>query len=836
MSSCAIVEMQASADSIQSPKSPSSAKSTPLQHALRNVVRQAIGNQGTARELAKHLSGGAGLQINKELTPVATIAPWILAAKWWLLSPGLLALFTSLVLLYVPVSGSFLTLNFIHLVKDPVYLTQSSVGAALLESFFPLSMMGYMLVRVAESELQSYETRSRERSLALKPMTSFLDVRVNSRVYCPAGSFTRVTMRHGLCMSICTVMLPLTTGQLISHWEAFAQGRAEEIAMTIGVSLSLNAFFVLLIAGVRNSLKHTQDHLRGRRYEEFAGKQMSRALWVLCTNLLVLLYTFQTLVDKPMRNDLSWQFRNAVSRMDMLCVEGGKEMFHTGMRAWVDCFEGNQTCGYTSWLMACDAALRAELQSGIRNDALIVQLELIVCWFCGILLDSEWQLNRARRHIQSHMSAAIVLVAFTVVVSLWRLSRLLLVAPSMNNHISSDPENPFRFSDYPGMCWGDCDMMMMGVTFVCWVLALLLFNFDELVISIQERLYLQAVEDEEKPMRERVAEEQADGVCTFYFISAQFLRDRESTGTLPRMQDLMKEQPGQVVKQFTFRKHDAYHNLELGDRRDFVVVSHRWMSPITPDTDHEQYNAIVAFLRKPEHKHVKWVWYDFWSMPQKGRTRLEKLEFDHMLGYVNYLYLSCKVLILMDISYMSRFWTLFEAWLSMQECSDEGLRPAPPNARRCTVVPTGNGTNALGDQLIQMWAEKSPEQALKVLKKDDVTVTNAGDKTIQLKVLLDLHEEITRRKSKSTTGKSTKLTSSDRKSTKLTSSNRPTPNSTPSAARRPTPNSTPSASRWPTATSTPSAAVVSASVQTARRTTTTTAVDSTLRRHTSGSV
>ena len=33
---------------------------------------------------------------------------------------------------------------------------------------------------------------------------------------------------------------------------------------------------------------------------------------------------------------------------------------------------------------------------------------------------------------------------------------------------------------------------------------------------------------------------------------------------------------------------------------------------------------------------------------------------------VNMLYLGTTVLILLDLSYVSRFWTQFEAWLSMQ--------------------------------------------------------------------------------------------------------------------------------------------------------------------------
>ena len=47
---------------------------------------------------------------------------------------------------------------------------------------------------------------------------------------------------------------------------------------------------------------------------------------------------------------------------------------------------------------------------------------------------------------------------------------------------------------------------------------------------------------------------------------------------------------------------------------------------------------------------------DFWCMPQGKRTAAEKLAFDHMLSNINFLYLGCNVLILLDLSYLSRFW------------------------------------------------------------------------------------------------------------------------------------------------------------------------------------
>ena len=44
-------------------------------------------------------------------------------------------------------------------------------------------------------------------------------------------------------------------------------------------------------------------------------------------------------------------------------------------------------------------------------------------------------------------------------------------------------------------------------------------------------------------------------------------------------------------------------------------------------------------------------------MPQgPNRTYLEQAEFDRTLPHVNLLYLGCTVLILLDLSYPSRFW------------------------------------------------------------------------------------------------------------------------------------------------------------------------------------
>ena len=70
-------------------------------------------------------------------------------------------------------------------------------------------------------------------------------------------------------------------------------------------------------------------------------------------------------------------------------------------------------------------------------------------------------------------------------------------------------------------------------------------------------------------------------------------------------------------------------------------------------------------------------------LPQGRRTKADKVRFRHQLLHVNQLYLGTKVLILLDVSFLSRFWPQFEAWLSYQTVSvrrglSSNLRPPKP--------------------------------------------------------------------------------------------------------------------------------------------------------------
>ena len=129
-------------------------------------------------------------------------------------------------------------------------------------------------------------------------------------------------------------------------------------------------------------------------------------------------------------------------------------------------------------------------------------------------------------------------------------------------------------------------------------------------------------------------------------------------------------------------------------------------------------------------------------MPQGTRTAAEKVMFDWMLANVNLLYVGLNVLILLDLSTLSRFWTQFEAWLSMQMATVRGLEPAPEAARRCEIIPIHNANDAIKQQLIEMWSMRTPEEARAVLARPDVQVTTQMDKTIQLRKLTQLNEYV----------------------------------------------------------------------------------------------
>ena len=78
----------------------------------------------------------------------------------------------------------------------------------------------------------------------------------------------------------------------------------------------------------------------------------------------------------------------------------------------------------------------------------------------------------------------------------------------------------------------------------------------------------------------------------------------------------------------------------------------------------------------------------------------------------------------------------------MQSAARDGLKPTSPALRRCTAVPTFNATEQDAQRVLEMWAERTPQEVRDVLSLPDVTVTNQRDKTVQLDKVLALDEAI----------------------------------------------------------------------------------------------
>jgi len=188
-------------------------------------------------------------------------------------------------------------------------------------------------------------------------------------------------------------------------------------------------------------------------------------------------------------------------------------------------------------------------------------------------------------------------------------------------------------------------------------------------------------------------------------------------------------------------------------------VSHRWQGPAEPDPGAEQLREIIGYLQK--HSEIRYVWYDFWCMPQDerseeqlqeegtvdSRTESQKAEFKRMLKMINYLYLGCRVLVLLDLGYMSRFWTLFESWLAMRKATEHGLVEAHSDDERerqfCIKVLYDNpAASELIEALLKQWRFCTWSDAKERLASVDIAVTNASDKEYHLKNLGGFHRSV----------------------------------------------------------------------------------------------
>ena len=81
--------------------------------------------------------------------------------------------------------------------------------------------------------------------------------------------------------------------------------------------------------------------------------------------------------------------------------------------------------------------------------------------------------------------------------------------------------------------------------------------------------------------------------------------------------------------------------------------------------------------------------------------------------------------------------------MAHMRCTSAGLRPTLlPEHKRATVVTIHNAGDLSQKQLIDMWARRGPEDAIKALAAPDVTVTKQGDKALQLDKIELLNDEV----------------------------------------------------------------------------------------------
>ena len=223
-----------------------------------------------------------------------------------------------------------------------------------------------------------------------------------------------------------------------------------------------------------------------------------------------------------------------------------------------------------------------------------------------------------------------------------------------------------------------------------------------------------------------------------WFIKADKLRGCDDR-VLPRFQDLQRQRPDWFVEKEITLEGACKH--EYAD--EVLAVSHRWEQPAEPDTEGKQFAAMCVYVRgKPA---IKLVWVDFSCAPQKERTPAEELVFGRTLRFVSLLFLGSRVLILCDRTYTTRFWTLLEAWISMQMVTDDGLVPAPREKRRCDIVPIHLASSVTASELETLVAGKSLDQIYAMLGSPDIQVTNQKDKGMQLAKLLALDHQVVRK-------------------------------------------------------------------------------------------
>ena len=124
-----------------------------------------------------------------------------------------------------------------------------------------------------------------------------------------------------------------------------------------------------------------------------------------------------------------------------------------------------------------------------------------------------------------------------------------------------------------------------------------------------------ALEAEAEKVRERCKKEDDKHACSFWFVRRESVLNfvaQPDERSLPSFQELQKR--GGFLVEKTITRDGAFRASPKDE--GCLAVSHRWFNPAQPDEDGLQLRKIKEHLVK--HEELKFVWFDYWCMPQDG--------------------------------------------------------------------------------------------------------------------------------------------------------------------------------------------------------------------------
>ena len=127
---------------------------------------------------------------------------------------------------------------------------------------------------------------------------------------------------------------------------------------------------------------------------------------------------------------------------------------------------------------------------------------------------------------------------------------------------------------------------------------------------------------------------------------------------------------------------------------------------------------------------------------ENQRSSSDEVLFGLMLGAIADLYLTANVLILLDKTYPTRFWTTMEAWCSMQTSTSTGVRPARGGEQRYTIACIHNANPKYAEPELVEFSKKTPDEMTKFLASPDVAVTNEKDKKTFLPIVGETNDHV----------------------------------------------------------------------------------------------